>query len=404
MSDSGTSSGPPTMTAPVPPAPPTPPRAPSSAPSGPPRGGPRRRPGGGIIAGIILIVLGLAFLAGPVLPGVSVWTLWPLLIVIAGIVQAVTPGRAEGWSVYRLAEGIGTVLFGLVLLGCTTGYIAWTVWWTFITLWPALLIALGLVLIGNGTSQHWLRLLGSVVVWATLLYAAAASLTGATAFVPTGVLFHAGTGTPFEMSEPLGGASSASLDFSGAAGDVSLDAGHELIHVSGASPFGKPVMTTTRAGNRARVTLNMGGSGGTWLVVPGVGGSTVDVELSRSALWDATLQTGATNLRADLSDVHVRSLELRTGASSSSIKLGRVPDGVVDATLLVKAGVASVRILIPKGTEARIDTTNGLANATASGDFVKHGTAWETPGYSAQSKHWTITTQSGLSAVNVSTY
>ena len=41
----------------------------------------------------------------------------------------------------RVFEGLGTVIFGLVLLGNTTGYISWSVWWIVVTLWPALVIA-----------------------------------------------------------------------------------------------------------------------------------------------------------------------------------------------------------------------------------------------------------------------
>ena len=42
------------------------------------------------------------------------------IIVAAGVIQAVTPGR-EGWNVNRLFDGLVSVAFGLVLLGNTTG-------------------------------------------------------------------------------------------------------------------------------------------------------------------------------------------------------------------------------------------------------------------------------------------
>jgi hypothetical protein len=91
--------------------------------------------GGPLWIGLVLVVFGIAVLAAQALPGVSVWMLWPLIIVAAGVIQAVTPGR-EGWNVNRLFDGLVTVAFGMVLLGNTTGVIGWNVWWRFIWLWP----------------------------------------------------------------------------------------------------------------------------------------------------------------------------------------------------------------------------------------------------------------------------
>ena len=41
--------------------------------------------------GVMLIVLGAALMAAQFVPSVSWWMLWPLLIVVGGIAQAVTP-------------------------------------------------------------------------------------------------------------------------------------------------------------------------------------------------------------------------------------------------------------------------------------------------------------------------
>jgi hypothetical protein len=137
----------------------------------------RRR--GATYWGVMLIVLGAAFLAAQFVPGVSWWMLWPLIVVVAGLAQMVSPATDEGWSTQRFLGGMGTVLFGAVLLGNTTGYVAWTVWVAFISLWPALLIALGLSVIGHGVDASWLRVAARLVVWATLALAVYVSLTGA---------------------------------------------------------------------------------------------------------------------------------------------------------------------------------------------------------------------------------
>ncbi len=135
--------------------------------------------GAGATLGIVLIVLGVAFLVAETIPGLSWWTMWPLLIVVAGFAQIVTPGLREPWGIERVADGVGTVLIGLLLLGNTTGYISWQVWWTLLSLWPVLLISAGFALLAKSSGQEWLRILAAVPVWLTLLYAAGLWWAGA---------------------------------------------------------------------------------------------------------------------------------------------------------------------------------------------------------------------------------
>ena len=129
--------------------------------------------------GIMLIVLGAAFLAAQFVPSVSWWMLWPLIVIAAGIAHMVLPDGDDAWTVSRLFEGMGTVLVGAVLLGNTTGYVSWAVWVTFVSLWPVLLIALGISVIGRGVGLPWMRIASRILVWATLVLAVYVSLTGA---------------------------------------------------------------------------------------------------------------------------------------------------------------------------------------------------------------------------------
>jgi membrane-bound ClpP family serine protease len=47
------------------------------------------RPRGSMIGGIILIALGLLFLAESFIPGFSFWDYWPLLLVVLGVLLLV---------------------------------------------------------------------------------------------------------------------------------------------------------------------------------------------------------------------------------------------------------------------------------------------------------------------------
>jgi len=407
--------------APAPPIPPTPtppsepPKwEPAPAPPAPPvpsEAYPRRH---GLGVGIALIVIGLIVLASWFVPGLAWWTLWPLLIVVAGIVQVFTPSRHAGYPTHNIFDGVGTVIFGIVLLGCTTGYVSWSMWWVLLTLWPVLLIAGGIAIIGRGLQQTWLRALAPIVVWLAVLYAASVSLTGQGGLQPLQVGnpaapwyalgVRASGGQPFSFSQPLGDTTSATLDLEAGAGDITVGPGSELIAVKGTTPFGTPSFSVNHSGGGADVHVGMGNQN-TPVIWPGSVGGQMDVKLSKSVLWDATVSTGASSLDADLSSVRVRSVMLKSGVNDATLKLGEVPDGSSHSDAVVKSGVSSINILVPKDAEVRVDTHNGLTTTSVDSSLQHKSTGvWETAGYSSASKAWNIQIESGVSTVSIKTY
>lgn len=181
-------------------APPIPPAAPPQAPAAPAippygSGAPRKR--GGIGVGLVLIAVGLTLLAVQFIPGVSWGELWPLIIVAIGFGQMVTPGWGEERGIMRVMDGFGTMLIGLVFLGNTLGYIEWSVWFVLLTLWPVLLIAAGISIIGKGIGQQWLRAVAPLVIWAALAIAVASSLTTQAPFAVPAAIIIQPTSVPF---------------------------------------------------------------------------------------------------------------------------------------------------------------------------------------------------------------
>lgn len=139
--------------------------------------------------GVALIVFGMIALGARLVPGVSWAAMWPLLFVAGGLVQMITPSWATGWTAKRFAEGLGTVFFGVALLGCTTGYLEWGMWLTMLSLWPLLLVVAGLNLLGKASGQSWLHGAATLVVWGALLFSAAGSWTGRLDIAPLPPIF-----------------------------------------------------------------------------------------------------------------------------------------------------------------------------------------------------------------------
>ena len=122
----------------------------------------------GITLGIFLVGIGLLALLGTVL-GISAWRFWPMLIIVFGFVVLCTPG-AKGWSLARAGNGISIIAVGLALQLWTLGAVSLRAfWWTFVYLWPILLIVIGLAIIGSATKQSAFKLFGSLLFSVALL-------------------------------------------------------------------------------------------------------------------------------------------------------------------------------------------------------------------------------------------
>jgi len=379
---------------------PTPPTAPIP-PEGP-NGSGRR---GGVWAGLLLIGVGLVFLAGQVVPGIAWWNLWPLIVVLVGVIQMFTPSGRDEWGPERILDGLGTVIIGCVLLGNALGIVSWSVWWIFITLWPVLIVALGISLLGKGLKQSWMRALSPLLIWAALGYSVAVSLTGVGGLQAVPQLVRpSASGQPFAYAEPVNGATTGTLRLRGGAGDIQVRGGNDLVNASGVSPFGTPSFSVARGLGSANVDLTLGDSNGA-VVVPGISSGRAEVALSQTTVWDITFETGATNLSADLSSVAVDKLSLKTGASSASLKLGQVPATATSTDVSVRAGVSSIEILVPRDASVQVITHNGLATTNVDSRLSKMGSGlWQTPDFSSASKVINVNIETGISSVSVRTY
>ncbi|MGV8082083.1 MAG: LiaF domain-containing protein [Coriobacteriia bacterium] len=356
--------------------------------------------------GIALILIGVIALIAQFIPGVAWWNLWPLIVVAFGLVRIFAPPRARDWRWEPVVDGIGTVLIGLILLGNTTGYLSWTVWWTLLLLWPVFIVALGVAILGKGLGQTWVRVLAAVLIWAALAYAVVADWSGAR--TPGAWPFVGRSDTrssePFQYSDTNVDVKEATLNLEGGLGEIAIEDGSGLVSASGRTPFGSPQFSVSRDGDSATVDVVMNEPSRPYVVGPLTSSTRATITLSDSILWNAVIQTGASNVDADLSNVQIRDLVLKTGASSVTLRLGEVPQDVNSSTLLVQSGVSSVKILVPADAEVKIEAQNGLSSTNVNGDFTRNGDTWTTPGYDSAEKVWNIRTETGVGSISISTY
>ena len=384
-----------TGTAPQPPVPPQAPPAPPVPPESP-----RYQRRGGISLGIVLIAIGVVFLLAQFIPGLAWYQLWPLIVVLVGGIQVITPDARDGWGISRIMDGIGTLIVGFVLLGNTTGVISWGVWLVLLSLWPVLVIAIGIGIIGRAIGQSWVRRLAPVAIWLAFAYAVATSLTGVGGLQPIQPI-NSGASAKFANSAPLEGATTAGLNLSGGAGDIKMHSvAGQLVSVTGSAPFGNPRFDVTRSDTYSDVQIGLD-SASNRFVAPFAAGS-MDVGLSDSVLWDVTLSTGATSLNADFTHVKLKELTVKTGASSLELRLGDVPAEVTQADVAIKAGVSSVVVTVPREAAVRVVASNGLSAVDVGGTLQRTGAGtWETPGFGSAARTYEINIESGVGSVSV---
>lgn len=367
--------------------------------------------GAGVVIGIVLVLFGILVLVGRMFTGVPIWTFWPLIIVAGGIVEAFTPGsKTESWSIVRLFEGFGTVVLGLVLLGCTTGVISWRVFLDFIMLWPLLVIAGGIGILGGALKMKWLRIAGSLIVTLTLIIAATTSFTGwelrsGNWYVPFVITNGSTSTTDYSVGEPLGNVRDASLSFKDGIGEIQIRSGDggNLIALEGSTTGEDPGFEVVRSGSTAEITVD-GKSGRTR---DGMIGPNTTCTLSDRVVWDLRIDTAAASLDIDLEGLEVGYFELDSAASETTVRLG-APVSSDDVNVKFDTAVSSIKLKAPANAPVRIVADAALAGNSFPGLTKGTDGAWYSDNYSAASAAgnpvWNIDLDSAVAAFTFGTY
>lgn len=266
---------------------------------------------GAMTGGIWLIGLGLIFLAQQLLD--LPWSqAWPLFVILAGVAT------------------LAQMSFGF---GRSDGPAAWMGW-----IWPSLLLGLGLVFLGVTTGALGIGF-GDVIRWWPLL------------LVALGVIFLVGAIWPGQaraqerLSLDSENVTQADVVVRFGAGTLRIGAGRSGKLVEGEFTGG----VVAKRSSPQRVELSPDVERGAWW-----GGERLDwdVRLAPDVDLDLRLEGGASRSELDLRDLRVRRLDLKTGASQTSVRL---PAHGVTA-VRADAGAAQVSFEVPPGVAARIRT------------------------------------------------
>lgn len=200
------------------------------------------------------------------------------------------------------------------------------------------------------------------------------------------------------LSIPLEGAESARVELAHGAGKLSVDALSEPgMLLAGAFSAGAE-SAVRRSGNQVDVTLRSVGPEFFPPFYSGAGNSW-QVNLARNVPIRLELNTGANEAELNLTDLTLSDLILKTGASSTRIRL---PARAGFTRVEISSGAASVDVSVPADVAARIHATGGLAGIRVdTARFPRSGGVYETPGYDTAQNRVEIHSETGVGSIEI---
>ena len=283
---------------------------------------------------------------------------WPMLIILVGVTSLVSTAlgrRHRGFGLWAYTWPAAWIAVGSVLLASTTGALAQSPYDIVVEWGPWFLIALG--------------------VWFVL-----------------GALLPIGRGPIEALDLPLGIASEAAIKVKFGAGELTSGAAGPGHLVDGRFEGG----VNERTGGPGQVELWQDTTYGLpWFEQP----SNWTVGFTTEVPLDLTLDTGASRARLDLAALRLRSLDLRTGASETRVRLPRAA-GVT--SVRVQAGAAAVTLEVPAAVAARIRSRMAVGSTQVDQSrFVPTATGYESPDYATAANRIDIDLRGGVGSMRV---
>lgn len=282
---------------------------------------------------------------------------------------------------------------GVIFLLNNLGLLRWEVWGSLLTLWPLLLIAIGLDLMIGRRS-----LLGSLLVAALLLAALGAAVWWADVWPGAA----GGQLTSQAISQPLSGATRAHIDIGMGVGTLRLSAQKEP---------GDLIAGTVAQGPRDQLQREFSVSGGTasfklhaiqqgtWVLPLGPRGGerTWDLRLNPETPLDLKISTGAGSAVLDLTGLNLTAVSVSAGVGNTTLTLPRT--GVFRVN--VSGGVGNTTIVIPAGMAARVTASTGIGPVRVLGAFEQNDKQYISPGYAGAANRADLQISSGVGNVTV---
>jgi hypothetical protein len=317
---------------------------------------PRSAREGAVIAGAWLIAIGLAFLVRELwrLPWGQAWPLFVIAVGVASLISSVVGYRRLPVGAWSLLWPLAWIGVGALLLASTTGRLALSPVELVAAWWPVALIIVGCWYL---VASIWPR-----------------------------------RRTADTLTLPVAGADQAFVGITFGSGELRVGRGRPGLLIDGR--FEGPAEYRATGVGRVEVRPDVaaaalaGGRPTTWQL-----GLTAEVPL------DLRVDTGAGRALLDLTELRVRLLDIRTGASETRVRL---PSAAGQTWVRTQTGVSSLVLEVPDGVAARIRTSMALGRTVVDTDrFPPTAEGYASPDLALSPHRIEIDVQGGVGAVTI---
>lgn len=206
-----------------------------------------------------------------------------------------------------------------------------------------------------------------------------------------------------EVDVALDGALEADVTVGHGAGRLLIDPGSAPDKLLAGSCSGGVDVKKHRYGDKLHVELRLKDRDPFRMVAPWISGRKAGLDwnlnLNPAVPIALHLETGACESTLRLTDMTIRDLSIRTGASSTTVDL---PARALRTRVLVESGAASVKLRVPEHVAASIRIHAGLSGVLVdTSRFPTTGDGYRSPDYEAAENSVEISVESGVGSIEV---
>lgn len=301
-----------------------------------------------------------------------------------------SPMRPAGRSV---VGPVILILLGLAFLANNLGWVDWNIWNMLWRLWPVWLIAAGLDLI-IGRRFQW----GSLAVLAIVLVIGGGAVWFGQALAPS-----AQAGTPQAVNQPLDDIQRAEIVVSSSVGRLSIGraADAALLAEGSITPMQGETVTQRlqRSGKTGRYTVESESQWFGWQPVTNRGGNaTWDLRFTDQVPLALQLDTGVGENLVDLSGLQIEELDIDSGVGNLVLTLPE--QGRFRTT--IDGGMGNLTLHIPQSLAVRLQIDSGVGKVRIPSGLNSVGEdEYETQGYASASDRSEITIDAGVGNITI---
>ena len=297
-----------------------------------------------------------------------------------------------------LGIGIAFIVAGLLLVAYRFGYIDLGIFWSFFTLWPLLLIVIGVSIIFKNTpwvkGLAWILLIATVVLYSH--------------YFDKNVRFFGREMVRYDLVS-----SEVEIDHNSniktGSAIIKLGAGRLGIEstddyeVKATFPEEITTFKSEVSDNEAftfRAIHDDDFLRNSRLLANGYD---YKFELNEDILWKIDVDMGAMDSNLDLRDIEFDKLDIDMGAGDIDLYLGYLEN---NARISIDSGVSDIKIYIPEDIPAQIIFDGGIKDINFDSDttFIKTGDNYETRSFNTGENYYRIDISTGVGELNIEQY